>query len=63
MTLSICKPGGLAGGRFGFTKPHAVTDKVRELAMAGLEKAGLKVVKESSFRPSSAAKAHRPSQL
>ena len=30
--------------------PHAVTDKVRELAMAGLEKAGLKVVKEGSIK-------------
>ena len=32
------------------SRPHAVTDKVGELAMAGLEKAGLKVVNEGSFK-------------
>ena len=40
----------LEGGWSGFIKPHAVTDKVRELAMAGLKKAGLKIVKERSIK-------------
>jgi len=35
---------------FVFIKPHAVTDKVKELAKAGLEKHGLKILKEGSIK-------------
>jgi len=35
---------------FVFIKPHAVTDKVKELAKAGLEKHGLKITKEGSIK-------------
>jgi len=35
---------------FVFIKPHAVTDKVKELAKAGLEKFGLKILKEGSIK-------------
>merc|ERR1740138_1253204 len=35
---------------FVFIKPHAVTDKTKELAKAGLEKHGIKVVKEGSIK-------------
>jgi len=34
---------------FVFIKPHAVTDKVKALAKAGLEKHGIKIVKEGSI--------------
>merc|ERR1719261_586798 len=35
---------------FVFIKPHAVTDKVKELAKAGLEKHGIKILKEGSIK-------------
>jgi len=35
---------------FVFIKPHAVTDKVKELAKSGLEKFGLKILKEGSIK-------------
>merc|ERR1719305_1017089 len=35
---------------FVFIKPHAVTDKTKELAKAGLEKAGIKIIKEGSIK-------------
>ena len=38
------------GTAFVFIKPQVVTDKVKELAMAGLQEAGLKIVKEGSIK-------------
>merc|ERR1719491_1846125 len=35
---------------FVFIKPHAVTDKVKELAKAGLQKHNLKILKEGSIK-------------
>ena len=35
---------------FVFIKPHAVTDKVKELAKAGLEKHGIKILKQGSIK-------------
>jgi len=35
---------------FVFIKPHAVTDKVKELVKAGLEAKGLKILKEGSIK-------------
>merc|ERR1711920_753861 len=35
---------------FVFIKPHAVTDKVRELAKAGLEKHGIKILKQGKIK-------------
>merc|ERR1712066_945523 len=35
---------------FVFIKPHAVTDKVKELAKAGLEAAGLKILKSGTIK-------------
>ena len=36
--------------RCRFIKPHAATDKVKDLAMASLKRAGLKNVKECSIK-------------
>merc|ERR1719456_881753 len=35
---------------FVFIKPHAVTDKVKALAKAGLEKNGIKILKEGAIK-------------
>merc|ERR1711920_514582 len=35
---------------FVFIKPHAVTDKVKELAKAGLEKHGIKILKQGKIK-------------
>merc|ERR1719506_2856228 len=35
---------------FVFIKPHAVTDKSKELAKAGLEKAGIKIVRSGTIK-------------
>ena len=35
---------------FVFIKPHAVTEKVKEPAMAGPQKAGLEIAKEGSIK-------------
>merc|ERR1740121_3569320 len=48
--LSKLNKPAVKNSAFVFIKPHAVTDKVKELAKAGLEKHGIKIVKEGSIK-------------
>jgi len=51
ISARVAKPTGpLKNAAFVFIKPHAVTDKVKEMVKAGLIAKGLKILKEGSIK-------------
>merc|ERR1719330_1186811 len=48
--LGVLNKPPVMNAAFVFIKPHAVTDKVKALAKAGLEKHGIKIIKEGFIK-------------